>query len=268
MPTDLSTGNSAQASQAQFLTRENGDRIAYHYSPGSSPGVIFLHGLMSDMEGSKALALETYCKIKGIAYLRFDCQGHGKSNGLFKDGSLSRWSEDACFVLDILTTGPQVLVGSSMGGWNMLLSALKRPERIAALLGIAAAPDFTEDLMKNDLSLEEKATIEKEGYVETPCDYGDDPYIISKTLLDDGAQNLVLRDPIKLDMPVRLIHGMKDIDVPWQTALRLQEMITSTDVEIQFVKNGDHRLSEDHDLLRLTNTLDALLAQIAAKNAD
>jgi len=262
MPTDLTTGNSSTAPQAQFLTRENGDRIAYHYSPGKTPGVIFLHGLMSDMDGGKALAVEEFCKERGNAFLRFDCQGHGKSDGLFKDGCLSRWSDDACDVLDKLTKGPQILVGSSMGGWNMLLTALKRPQRVAALLGIAAAPDFTEDLMKDDLSAEQKAIIEKDGFVETPCDYGDDPYIISKILLEDGAKNLILRKPINLNIPVRLIHGMKDEDVPWQTALRIQQMITSTDIEITFVKNGDHRLSENHDLARLTSTLEILLKQV------
>ncbi|WP_240796811.1 alpha/beta hydrolase [Terasakiella sp. SH-1] len=217
---------------------------------------------MSDMDGGKALHLEEYCKKRGNAFLRFDCQGHGHSDGLFKDGHLSRWSDDAVDVLDQLSDGPQILVGSSMGGWNMLLTALKRPERIAALLGIAAAPDFTEDLMMNDLTPEQHHIINEQGYVEIPSDYGDDPYVISKALLDDGRENLLLRRPIELDVPVRLIHGMKDADVPWQTALRIQEMMTSTDVEIQFVKNGDHRLSEDHDLDRLTRALEALLQQI------
>jgi pimeloyl-ACP methyl ester carboxylesterase len=262
MPTDLSTGDSPSEPQVQFLTRENGERIAYHYTPGKTPGVIFLHGLMSDMDGGKALAVEKYCINRGNAFLRFDCQGHGKSDGLFKDGCLTRWSEDTCMLLDHITKGPQILVGSSMGGWNMLLSALKRPERIAGLLGIAAAPDFTEDLMMNDLTAEQKTIIDRDGYVETPCDYGDDPYIISKTLLEDGANNLVLRKPIALDIPVRLIHGMKDSDVPWKTALRIQEMLSSTDVEITFVKNGDHRLSEDHDLLRLTRLLETLLSKV------
>ncbi|SCA58234.1 2-hydroxymuconic semialdehyde hydrolase [Candidatus Terasakiella magnetica] len=258
MTTELPTGNSAPS----FLTQENGERIAYHYTPGKGPGVIFLHGLMSDMDGGKALHVEDYCKKRGNAFLRFDCQGHGKSDGLFKDGHLTRWSDDTVDVLDQLTQGPQILIGSSMGGWNMLLSALKRPDRIAGLLGIAAAPDFTEDLMMNDLSPEQHAIINEQGYVEIPSDYGDEPYVISKAMLDDGRENLLLRRTIELDMPVRLIHGMEDPDVPWKTALRIQEMITSNDVEIQFVKKGDHRLSEDHDLDRLTRTLEALLQQV------
>ncbi len=258
MASDLPTGNNAPA----FLTQANGEQIAYHFTPGRTPGVIFLHGLMSDMDGGKALWLEEYCKKRGNAFLRFDCQGHGQSDGLFKDGSLSRWSSDAVDVLDQLTQGPQILVGSSMGGWNMLLTALKRPERIAALLGIAAAPDFTEDLMMNDLSSEQHAQINEQGYVAIPSDYGDDPYIISKTLLDDGRNNLLLRKPIELNMPVHLIHGMEDPDVPWQTALRIQQMLTSEDVEITFVKKGDHRLSEEQDLQRLSRTLDVLLQKV------
>lgn len=262
MPTDLPTGDSATKPQAQFLTRENGDQIAYHYNPGRNPGVIFLHGLMSDMDGTKALRIEAFCKKRGNSFLRFDCQGHGASDGLFQDGGLSRWSDDTCAVLDQLTQGPQVLVGSSMGGWNMLLSALKRPARIAGLLGIAAAPDFTEDLMMNDLTPAQKHIIDKDGFVEIACDYDDDPFIISKTLLEDGAKNLLLRKPINLNVPVRLIHGIKDNDVPWQTALRIQQMITSNDVEVTFVKNGDHRLSEDHDIARLEQTLENLLSHI------
>jgi pimeloyl-ACP methyl ester carboxylesterase len=258
MTSDLPTGNTPPA----FLTQDNGEKIAYHYSPGRTPGVIFLHGLMSDMDGGKALHLEEYCKKRGNAFLRFDCQGHGQSDGQFKDGCMTRWSNDSVDVLDHLTAGPQVLVGSSMGGWNMLLTALKRPERIAGLIGIAAAPDFTEDLMMNDLTDEQHQKITEQGYVELPSDYGDDPYIISKILLDDGRKNLILRRPIDLDIPVRLIHGMQDPDVPWQTALRIQQMIASNDVEITFVKNGDHRLSEDNDLDRLTHTLEVLLTQI------
>lgn len=258
MTTTVPTGHSAP----DFLTQENGERIAYHYTPGRTPGVIFLHGLMSDMDGGKALHVEEYCKKRGNAFLRFDCQGHGKSDGLFKDGSLTRWSNDSVDILDQITQGPQVLIGSSMGGWNMLLTALKRPERIAGLIGIAAAPDFTEDLMMDDLTAEQHQIIQDQGYVEIPSDYSDEPYVISKTLLDDGRENLILRHPIELDVPIHLLHGMKDEDVPWQTALKIQEMVTSEDVEITFVKNGDHRLSEDHDLDRLTRTLDRMLTKI------
>jgi len=258
MTSDVPTGNTPPS----FFTQENGERIAYHYTPGRSPGVIFLHGLMSDMDGGKALAVEEFCKKRGNAFLRFDCQGHGQSDGLFKDGTIERWSNDTVDMLENIVEGPQILIGSSMGGWNMLLSAMKRPDQIAGLIGIAAAPDFTEDLMMEDLTHEQHHTINEQGYVELPSDYGDDPYVISKALLDNGRENLVLRRRIPLEIPVRLIHGMEDPDVPWQTALRISQMMESKDVEIQFVKNGDHRLSEDHDLARLTRTLEALLNQI------
>ena len=258
MTSDVPTGNTPPS----FFTQENGERIAYHYTPGRSPGVIFLHGLMSDMDGGKALAVEEFCKKRGNAFLRFDCQGHGQSDGLFKDGTIERWSNDTVDMLENIVEGPQILIGSSMGGWNMLLSAMKHPDQIAGLIGIAAAPDFTEDLMMEDLTHEQHHTIQQQGYVELPSDYGDDPYVISKALLDNGRENLVLRRRIPLEIPVRLIHGMEDPDVPWQTALRISQMMESKDVEIQFVKNGDHRLSEDHDLARLTRTLEALLNQI------
>ncbi|WP_028880177.1 alpha/beta hydrolase [Terasakiella pusilla] len=258
MTTEIPTGKNAPS----FLTQQNGDKIAYHYTEGRTPGVIFLHGLMSDMDGGKALAVEEFCKKRGNAFLRFDCQGHGLSDGAFKDGTIERWSNDTVDMLDQVAKGPQILIGSSMGGWNMILSALKRPDRIAGLIGIAAAPDFTEDLMMEDLTADQHKLVQEQGYVEIPCDYGDEPYVISKVLLENGRENLVLRKPIPLDVPVRLLHGKKDDDVPWQTALRLEQMLTSDDVEITFIKNGDHRLSEEHDLDRLTRTLDALLKQI------
>jgi pimeloyl-ACP methyl ester carboxylesterase len=260
MTTEVPTGNSP----ASFFTQENGERIAYHYHPGKTPGVIFLHGLMSDMDGGKALFVEEFCKKRGHAFLRFDCQGHGQSDGLFKDGTLTRWSNDTVSMLDEIAQGPQVLVGSSMGGWNMMLSALKRPERIVGLLGLAAAPDFTEDLMMEDLTHDQHHELQDRGYVEIPSDYGDEPYVISKVLLDDGRNNLLLRGPINLDVPVRLIHGKLDPDVPWKTALRIQDQLVSDDVEITFVKNGDHRLSTDEDLDRLGRTLEELLQKVEA----
>lgn len=243
--------------------RSDGATIAYHRTPGKSPGVMFLTGFRSDMEGSKALALEAFCRARGQAFLRFDYFGHGASSGDFNDGTIGRWAEDAVFALDTLTDGPQVLVGSSMGGWLMGLAALKRPERIVGLLGIAAAPDFTEDLIETELNAKQRAALEKNGAVAIPnCYDPDDPYLITKALIDDGRDHLLLRKPINLGMPVRLIQGLKDEDVPWQTALKLQEKLISDDVEITFVKDGTHRLSEPHDLDRLTALLASLLAKI------
>lgn len=239
----------------------DGRTIAYHQMTGKSPGVVFLTGFKSDMTGGKALALEAYCRAQGRAFLRFDYTGHGQSSGVFEDGSIGQWADDAVTALDKLTTGDQVLVGSSMGGWIMLLTALARKPRIRGLLGLAAAPDFTRDLLWDAFTDEQKAQMERDGYVDLPNCYDDQqPYRICKPLIDDGWNRLLLDGPIELDIPVRLIHGLQDDDVPWRTSLRIQEQLTSDDVEVQLVKNGGHRLSEDHDLDRMMRTLDALLA--------
>ena len=250
--------------QHQVLTRDDGATIAYHQSPGKGPGVVFLTGFKSDMTGGKALALEAYCKARGQAFTRFDYTGHGQSSGLFDEGSIGQWADDAIAAIDTLTEGPQVLVGSSMGGWIMLLAALALPSRIAGLVGIAAAPDFTEDLIPDALDDTQKAALETNGFVDLPNCYDDEePYRINKHLLDEGRNQLLLRGEIAIDCPVRLIHGMKDADVPWETSLKLMERLRTDNVEIQFVKSGDHRLSEDHDLARLTRTLDALLDEVS-----
>ncbi|MBL4614807.1 MAG: alpha/beta hydrolase [Magnetovibrio sp.] len=215
------------------------------------------------MDGTKALALESWCQAHGRSFLRFDYRGHGQSSGTFEDGCIGDWAQDAVYVLDHLTEGPQILVGSSMGGWIMLLVALERPERLRALVGLAAAPDFTEDLMCSELNAEQRVEMERDGQVILPCDYDpSEPYIITKRLIEDGRTHLLLRDPLNIQLPVRLIQGMKDTDVPWQTALKIHDVLVSEDVEIQFVKNGDHRLSENHDLKRLTRTLENMLKDI------
>ena len=176
------------------------------------------------------------------------------------DGTIGRWADDTVHVLDTVTEGPQVLVGSSMGGWIMLLAALKRPGRGAGLVGIAAAPDFTRDLIPPALTPDQLKQLDKQGYCDIPNCYDDqEPYRIRKSLLDEGDNHLLLNGEIALDVPVRLIQGIEDEDVPWQTALRIMEQIKSRDVEIQFVKAGDHRLSEPHDLDRLTRTVGNML---------
>jgi len=251
---------SDQTKAPAILTREDGSMIAYHHTAGKSPGVMFLTGFKSDMQGGKATTLEEYCMSTGRAYTRFDYFGHGESSGAFEDGTIGRWADDAVCVLDQVTEGPQVLVGSSMGGWIMLLTALQRSDRIAGLVGIAAAPDFTHDLIPAALTPEQHAALDDQGYCDIPNCYDDqEPYRIRKTLLDEGDKHLLLNGEIALDVPVRLIHGIEDRDVPWQTALRIMDCVRSDDVEVQFVKSGDHRLSEPHDLGRLTRTVDALL---------
>ena len=249
-----------QNASAAFLNRKDGSTIAYHLSSGKSPGVVFLTGFNSDMTGSKAIALESYCQQRCQAFLRFDYTGHGQSSGTFEDGCIGQWADDAVYAIDQLTKGPQLLVGSSMGGWIMLLVALKLTERIAGLVGIAAAPDFTEDLMWEGLSGEQRQDMAQNGYVDLPNCYDDqEPYRITHKLIKDGKKQLLLTSPIALDMPIRLIQGVKDEDVPWSTAGRIMEQVTSDDVEVTYVKSGDHRLSEPYDLARLTRTLDGLM---------
>jgi len=216
------------------------------------------------MTGGKALLVEQLCRQRGQAFLRFDYTGHGASSGRFEDGTIGRWSEDAVAALDVLSEGPQVLVGSSMGGWIMLLVALARPERIAGLVGIAAALDFTEDLIHETLTDDQHASLARDGFVEIVNCYDDQkPYRIEKRLLDDGRNHLLLGGPIDLHVPVRLIHGMCDEDVPWRTGLRIVERLKSDDVEITYAKASGHRLSEPHDLTRLQRTVDALLDQLS-----
>jgi pimeloyl-ACP methyl ester carboxylesterase len=212
------------------------------------------------MTGTKALFLEDYCRRRGQAYVRFDYFGHGASSGDIALGTIGRWRDDAVAIIDSLTTGPQILVGSSMSGWIMLLAALARRERIAALVGIAGAPDFTEELLWPRLTLAQRREIMERGAVVLPSDYDPAGYLYTRALIEDGRRHLLLGGPIALDMPVRLLHGMRDASVPWQLSLRLAEALASRDVVVTLVKDGDHRLSSEPDLARLAQTLDALTA--------
>lgn len=225
--------------------------LAYCKRDGHGPTVIFFPGFMSDMEGSKALALDAFCRERGQAYVRFDYSGHGKSSGDFIDGTIGQWTEDALAIIDQVTEGPLVLVGSSMGGWIGLLAALARKDRVRAFTGLAAAPDFTRDLCWDLYSDEIKETLHRDGVYYEACDYGDDPYPMTLNLLKEGNDHLLLDGEIALDCPVRLIHGLRDPDVPPDTAQRLCDRLTSDDVVITYIKNGDHRLSTDDDLKRL-----------------
>jgi pimeloyl-ACP methyl ester carboxylesterase len=246
----------------EFLSRPEGGRLAYNRLGGATPGVIFLHGLMSDRGGNKALALEDHCAKRGYAYVRFDMFGHGASSGRFEDGGISRWTQDAVAVLDELTQGPQVLVGSSMGGWVMVKTALARPQRIAGLVGIAVGPDFTEELMWGRFSDAQRRELMDKGILETPSEYDDGPYRISRHLIEDGRKNLVLGGDIPIKCPVRLIQGQQDTAVPWQTSLRLAEKITGADVDVRLIKDGDHRLSRPEDLRRICDMVDDVMARV------
>jgi pimeloyl-ACP methyl ester carboxylesterase len=244
----------------ETLPCSDGHTIAFHRLPGATPGIVFLSGLRSDMAGTKALYLDEYCRRRGRAYVRFDYFGHGRSSGAFADGTVGRWAEDAVAVLDRLTKGPQILVGSSLGGWIMLLAALARSDRVRALVGIAAAPDATEDLLWPRLDMAQRGELLTTGSVTLPSEYDPAGYTYRLNLIEDGRRHLVMRAPIALDCPVRLLHGMHDNSVPWETSLRLAERLRSRDVAVTLVKDGDHRLSTASDLARLAATLDELVA--------
>jgi pimeloyl-ACP methyl ester carboxylesterase len=244
---------------ASFLTKPDGARIAYHRTPGKAPGIVFLGGFNSDMTGTKAMALEAHAKRRGQAFLRLDYQGHGQSSGVFADGTIGLWHSDAIAVIDAVTDGPQILVGSSMGGWMMLLTAARRPDLVAGLVGIAPAPDFTEDLMWPSFSEEIRETLRRDGIYRRPSEYSDEPYTITMKLIEEGRNHLLFRDPLDIQVPIRLLHGMADPDVPYQVSLRIAEHVTGPDIQVRLIKDGDHRLSTERDLAILTSTIDALL---------
>lgn len=244
------------------LDRGDGVHLAWAQTPGRGPTTVFLPGFRSDMSGSKALAVETWCRDRGTGCLRLDYSGHGASDGAFTEGTIGRWTEDALCVIDTVTDGPLVLVGSSMGGWIALLVALARPERLAGLIGIAAAPDFTETLMWDAMMPAERDRLVRDGVLLAPSAYGE-PTPITLRLIEDGRNRLLLGGPIGIDAPVRLLHGQRDPDVPWETSLRLAAALRSTDVQVMLIKDGEHRLSRPGDLLLLERTLGAMLGSPA-----
>ncbi len=241
----------------EMLDREDGPPLAFRRLAGAGPGVVFLGGFMSDMTGDKAGALSDFCRARGRAFLRFDYRGHGASGGRFEEAVLSDWLADSLAMLDGMTEGPQILVGSSMGGWLMLLAALARPERVHGLVGIAPAPDFVRR-MAAALAPEERRALDRQGFFLRPSDYGDGPYTITRALLEDGERHCLLDGPIPIRRPVRFLHGMRDDAVPWRQTLQLVERLEGEDVRATFVKDGDHRLSRPADLALLTRTLEAL----------
>jgi len=242
-----------------ILTRGDGATIAYRACAGRAPGVVFLGGFMSDMTGTKASTLHRFCAARGHAFLRFDYFGHGASSGEFAAATVGRWREDALEVIDRLTEGRLVLVGSSLGGWLMLLAALARPARVASLLGIAAAPDATEALMWRRFPEDARNAILVKGSIRVPSAYDPEGYLITRALIEDGRRHLLPERDIPITCPVRLIHGMADKDVPWQTSLDLAHRLAAPDIQVILVKDGDHRLSREPDLALMLRTLELLL---------
>ncbi len=259
-PADLPGHLLKQAVKTGRLDRGDGVELAFAHLPGRAPTVVFLPGFMSDMTGDKALALQAFCAATGQACLRLDYSGHGASAGRFEDGTIGTWTNDALHLIDHLAPGPIVLAGSSMGGWIALNVALARPTRVTALIGIAAAPDFTEDLMWDSMAPPARAALARDGQLRVPSEYGGGQ-IITRALIEDGRTRLLLRAPIAIGCKVRLLHGQHDPSVPWETSLRLASRLTSADVQVTLVKDGDHRLSRPSDIALLTRTLAALLGQ-------
>lgn len=229
--------------------------LAYRHSPGAGPTIVFLCGYASDMNGSKAAAIEAWAQAKGRAYLRFDYAGCGDSEGAFEDQTLADWCDDAQRIIDTVVKGPVVLVGSSMGGWIMLLIAKARPKQVCGLVGIAAAPDFTEW----GFTREQKMHLVEYRRIEQPSDYSDQPTVTTHAFWAAGQANRVMDGPIDFDGPVRLVQGQRDAEVPWERAVELAALFRSDAVQTWLVKDGDHRLSRDADIALILRAIQDVL---------
>jgi pimeloyl-ACP methyl ester carboxylesterase len=239
----------------------DGRRIAYRYRPPANgkPTVLFLPGYASDMEGAKAIAIDAFCGQREIGCLRLDYSGTGSSGGNFADGTLSRWLQEVLAAIDLVTDGPLILAGSSMGSWLALHAAMSRKDRVKGLLGIAAAPDFT----NWGYSGEEKEALVRDGKLERPNPYGSEPSITWRGFWESGQTHLLLYNPIDLIIPIRLVHGEQDAEVPMGVPIKLMADLRSSDVQLRLVKNGGHRLSEPHEIHAILVELHGLLERIA-----
>lgn len=250
------------ANETGFVTGPDGMRLAVSATPGRGPGIIFFGGLRSSMEGDKARHVEALCRREGRACLRFDYSGHGKSEGRFEDGTITRWLADARTVVETMADGPQLFVGSSLGGWVALLLALEKPDQVAGFLGISTAADFTSFVYNDLFSDEHRAMMQREGHIEVPDCHGGPAFRITLGLIEDGKRHLLLtRESIPLTCPMRMVHARNDRDVPWDTGLRLADRITGDDVQVVIVKDGDHQLARPQDLA----LVDAMLADLCEK---
>lgn len=236
------------------------EKLAYDYHEGEHdfPTLVFLPGFRSDMKGSKAQYLAEAAKKRSQSCLLLDYSGHGQSDGKFEDGTIGQWMEDVLFLIDHVTKGPLFLVGSSMGGWIALLTALQRPDRVVGLIGIAAAPDFTRSI-KSRLSDQYRLDLAAKGYFAVPSEYGED-LIITQRLLDEGETRCLLDHPLNLKIPVTLIQGKLDPDVPWQMAERIKAVLPESSVDIIYIEDGDHRLSREQDLVLIDETVERMVS--------
>jgi pimeloyl-ACP methyl ester carboxylesterase len=257
-----------QPNAPQYLPQDDGEFIAYlplNSKLNSTMSVVFLSGFMSDMNGSKAAYLAEFCKRKELHYVRFDYYGHGVSSGEFQKGSIGRWLRDTLAVIDALACPSTLLVGSSMGGWLMLLAALARPEKVKGLIGIAAAPDFTETLIWEILPPHQQAELLDTGMITLPAEYCSGSYPITRHLIEEARQHLLLDKKIPIECPVTLLHGMKDDDVPFQTSVQLAGQLATEQVKVTLLKDGDHRMSEPPHLEELSRALEEMLAQLTQR---
>lgn len=246
-----------------YLVTSAGRSIAYHRTEAKGdkaalPGLVFLGGFLSDMEGTKARWVEAWARARGVACLRFDYSGHGASSEKFEEGCIGDWAEDAVAAFEELTDGSQILVGSSMGGWIALLLARRFPGRVAGLVGIAAAPDFTE-LIWQEMTEDQRETLLRDGVIHAPSDYSEEPTPITSRLIEEGRQHLLLDAGVALDCPVRLLHGLADEDVKPAIGMRLIEAIEGDDVRLTLVKGADHRFSSERELALIGRELEELL---------
>ena len=258
-------------SKPDYLTLDSRNQIAFHIiepqNQGAKPGIVFLAGHGSDMEGTKALFLEEWAQQNGVGFTRFDYSGHGQSGGVFLETNITDWTNDAIAVLDHLNSGPQILVGSSLGGWIMLNVALARPDRIVGLVGIAAAPDFTDDLIWDKLTPEQQTEMAETGQIALDNPYSDEPIIYPYHLITDGRQHFRLRGGLDIHVPVRLLHGMDDHEVPVQTSTKIAECLAggdAIDARVTHVPGAGHRFSEPDQLELLRDTVAELVADLSA----
>jgi pimeloyl-ACP methyl ester carboxylesterase len=250
--------------EPSILKLPNGNYIAYHKFEGkkNKPFIVFLGGFMSDMNGTKALYLEEHCKNNDYGYLRFDYFGHGSSSGEFTEGTIGKFKDSAIEVIDQLTEGQLILIGSSLGGWLMNLIAIERNHRVDGMIGIASAPDFTEELIYNKMSDAEKFILENEGVFYIDSEYGEKPYPITLDLIEEGRNHLILKDNIPIFCPVWLIHGQKDNDVPSTLSLMLGKQLLSDNVKVELIEEGDHRMSSTAILLLICKMLDKMIIDL------
>ena len=249
--------------EPSLLETGRGQKLAYCKSEGGPVTVIFLGGMMSDKQGAKAVFLEGVCRNQGWGYIRFDYSGHGSSSGNFREGTIGSWLGDAVSIIDHLSEGPLVLVGSSLGGWLALLAALARPGRVKGLVCLAPAVDFTERLLPSILGQELMKEMEEKGEIQIPSEYGDKPYIFTKALFDEGRDHLLLDGPINLDLPVGLLHGMKDTDVPHWISEKFMARLAGGDKKLVLLEGAGHRLSSPAELEQIKTLLEDVVEKAA-----